>query len=66
MKTFTSLRQQLDEITYKQDKKNHISSTKIKKTEVAYHSERKGSKKIRVFVKPKSSRDLKNLVYLKI
>ena len=61
MKTFTSLRQQLDEITYKQDKKNHISSTKIKNTEVAYHAERKGSKKIRVFVKPKSAKDWEEL-----
>ena len=61
MKTFVSLRQQLDEITYKQDKKNHISSTKIKNTEVAYHAERKGSKKIRVFVKPKSAKDWEEL-----
>ena len=37
MKTFVELRSELDEVTYKQDKKNHISSTKIKKTEVAYH-----------------------------
>ena len=50
MKTFNELREELDEIAYKKDKKNHISSTKIKKTEIAYHSERKGSKKIRVFV----------------
>ena len=61
MKSFASLRQQLDEITYKQDKKNHISSTKIKNTEVAYHAERKGSKKIRVFVKPKSAKDWEEL-----
>ena len=61
MKTFTELREELDEIAYKKDKKNHISSTKIKKTEVAYHSERKGSKKIRVFVKPKSSREFEEL-----
>ena len=61
MKTFASLRQQLDEITYKQDKKNHISSTKIKNTEVAYHAERKGSKKVRVFVKPKSAKDWEEL-----
>ena len=61
MKTFVELRQQLDEITYKQDKKNHISSTKIKNTEVAYHAERKGSKKIRVFVKPKSAKDWEEL-----
>lgn len=61
MKTFNELREELDEIAYKKDKKNHISSTKIKKTEIAYHSERKGSKKIRVFVKPKSSRDFEEL-----
>ena len=61
MKTFVELRHQLDEITYKQDKKNHISSTKIKNTEVAYHAERKGSKKIRVFVKPKSAKDWEEL-----
>ena len=61
MKTFNELRIQLDEVTYKQDKKNHISSTKISKTDVAYHAERKGSKKIRVFVKPKSSKDWEEL-----
>ena len=61
MKTFNILREELDEIAYKKDKKNHISSTKIKKTEIAYHSERKGSKKIRVFVKPKSSREFEEL-----
>ena len=61
MKTFNELRKELDEVTYKQDKKNHISSTKIKKTEVAYHAEKKGSKKVRVFVKPKSARDFEEL-----
>ena len=61
MRTFNELRQQLDEVTYKKDKKNHISSTKIKKTEVAYHAERKGSKKVRVYVKPKSSREFEEL-----
>ncbi len=61
MKTFIELRQELDEVTYKKDKKNHISSTKIKKTEVAYHAERKGSKKVRVYVKPKSSREFEEL-----
>tara|TARA_R100001510_G_C7655634_1_gene214890 strand:- start:4197 stop:4814 length:618 start_codon:yes stop_codon:yes gene_type:complete len=61
MKTFNELKKQLDEITYKQDKKNHISSTKMKNTEIAYHAEKKGSKKIRVFVKPKSARDFEEL-----
>jgi len=61
MRTFNELRQQLDEVTYKKDKKNHISSTKIKKTEVAYHAERKGSKKVRVYVKPKSSKEFEEL-----
>ncbi len=61
MKTFAELRIQLDEVTYKQDKKNHISSIKIKNTEVAYHTEKKGSKKIRVFVKPKSAKDWEEL-----
>ena len=61
MKTFIELRKELDEVTYKQDKKNHISSTKIKKTEVAYHAEKKGSKKVRVFVKPKSAREFEEL-----
>ena len=62
MKTFVELRKQLDEINFKQDhKKNHISSTKIKKTEVAYHAEKKGSKKVRVFVKPKSAREFEEL-----
>ena len=51
MKTFVQLRQQLDEVNFKQDmKKNHISSTKIKNTEVHYHAEKKGSKKKCLFV----------------
>ena len=62
MKTFVELRQQLDEINFKQDhKKNHISSTKIKNTEVMYHAEKKGSKKVRVFVKPKSAKEFEEL-----
>ena len=62
MKTFVQLRQQLDEVNFKQDmKKNHISSTKIKNTEVHYHAEKKGSKKIRVFVKPKSAKEFEEL-----
>ena len=62
MKTFVQLRTELDEVNFKQDmKKNHISSTKIKNTEVHYHSERKGSKKVRVFVKPKSAKEFEEL-----
>ena len=62
MKTFVELRQQLDEVNFKQDmKKNHISATKIKNTEVHYHAERKGSKKVRVFVKPKSAKEFEEL-----
>ena len=62
MKTFAQLRQQLDEVNFKQDmKKNHLSSTKIKNTEVHYHAEKKGSKKIRVFVKPKSAKEFEEL-----
>ena len=62
MKTFVELRKQLDEINFKQDhKKNHISSTKIKNTEVHYHAEKKGSKKVRVFVKPKSAKEFEEL-----
>ena len=62
MKTFVKLRQQLDEINFKQDmKKNHISATKIKNTEVHYHAEKTGSKKVRVFVKPKSSKEFEEL-----
>ena len=62
MKTFTELREQLDEINFKQDhKKNHLSSTKIKKTDVMYHAEKPGSKKVRVFVKPKGSKEPEEL-----
>tara|TARA_R110002073_G_scaffold271905_2_gene435466 strand:+ start:9715 stop:10281 length:567 start_codon:yes stop_codon:yes gene_type:complete len=62
MKTFVQLRQQLDEVNFKQDmKKNHLSATKIKNTEVHYHSERKGSNKVRVFVKPKSAKEFEEL-----
>ena len=62
MKTFVQLRTQLDEVNFKQDmKKNHLSATKIKNTEVHYHSEKKGSTKVRVFVKPKSAREFEEL-----
>ena len=62
MKTFAELRTQLDEVNFKQDmKKNHLSATKIKTTEVHYHSEKKGSNKVRVFVKPKSAREFEEL-----
>jgi len=57
MKTFVELKTQLDEINFKSDqKKLELSRTKIKNTEVFYHSEKKGSKKIRVWVKPKSAK----------
>ena len=56
MKSFKELRTQLDEINFKADaKKLEISRTKIKKTDVFYHAEKKGSKKVRVWVKPKSA-----------
>ena len=62
MKTFTELREELDEANFKVDaKKLEVKRTKIKKTEVFYHSEKKGSKKIRVYVKPKSSREPEEL-----
>ena len=62
MKTFVELRTQLNEVNFKQDhKKNHISSTKIKNTEVMYHAEKTGSKKVRVYVKPKSAREFEEL-----
>ena len=62
MKTFVELRQRLDEINFKADaKKLEISRTKIKNTEVFYHSEKKGSKKIRVWVKPKSAKEPEEL-----
>ena len=62
MKSFVGLREELNEVNFKQDmKKNHISSTKIKNTEVHYHAEKKGSKKVRVFVKPKSAKEFEEL-----
>ena len=62
MKTFAELRTQLDEVNFKQDmKKNHLSATKIKTTEVHYHSEKKGSNKVRVFVKPKTAKETEEL-----
>ena len=57
MKTFQTLKIELDEVNFKSDqKKLELSRTKIKQTEVFYHSEKKGSKKIRVWVKPKSAK----------
>jgi|TARA_B110001454_G_C12501324_1_gene342866 hypothetical protein len=57
MKTFVELRKQLDEVNFKSDQKNlELSRTKVKNTEVFYHSEKKGSKKVRVWVKPKSAK----------
>ena len=62
MRTFIELRKQLDEINFKADaKKLEISRTKIKNTEVFYHSEKKGSKKVRVWVKPKSVKEPEEL-----
>ena len=62
MKTFVQLREELDEVNFNQDhKKNHISSTKIKTTDVMYHAEKPGSKKIRVFVKPKGAKEPEEL-----
>ena len=62
MQTFKELRTQLDEVNFKADaRKLEISRTKIKNTEVFYHSEKKGSKKIRVWVKPKSAREPEEL-----
>ena len=62
MKSFTQLREELDEINFKLDhKKNHISSTKIKNTEVMYHAEKPGSKKVRVYVKPKGVKEPEEL-----
>jgi len=56
MKTFIELRKQLDEVNFKADaKKLELKRIKIKNTEVFYHSEKKGSKKVRVWVKPKSA-----------
>ena len=62
MQTFKELRTQLDEVNFKADaRKLEISRTKIKNTEVFYHSEKKGSKKVRVWVKPKSAREPEEL-----
>lgn len=62
MISFKELRTQLDEINFKTDaKKLEIKRIKIKNTEVFYHSEKKGSKKVRVWVKPKSSREPEEL-----
>ena len=62
MKSFQELRKELDEVNFKADaKKLEISRTKIKNTEVFYHSEKKGSKKIRVWVKPKSAKEPEEL-----
>ena len=62
MKTFIELRTQLDEINFKADaKKLELSRAKISKTDVFYHAEKKGSKKIRVWVKPKSAREPEEL-----
>ena len=62
MKSFKELRAQLDEVNFKTDaKKLELSRIKIKNTEVFYHSEKKGSKKVRVWVKPKSAREPEEL-----
>ena len=62
MKSFKELKTQLDEINFKADaKKLEISRTKISKTDVFYHAEKKGSKKIRVWVKPKSAKEPEEL-----
>ena len=62
MKTFVELRTLLDEINFKVDaKKLELSRTKIKNTEVFYHAEKKGSKKVRVWVKPKSAKEPEEL-----
>ena len=62
MKTFSALREELDEANFKVDaKKLELKRTKIKKTEVFYHSERSGSKKVRVYVKPKGEKEPEEL-----
>ena len=62
MISFKELRTQLDEINFKVDaKKLELKRIKIKNTEVFYHAEKKGSKKIRVWVKPKSSKEPEEL-----
>jgi len=62
VKTFIELRTQLDEINFKADaKKLELSRAKISKTDVFYHAEKKGSKKVRVWVKPKSAKEPEEL-----
>ena len=67
MISFKELRSQLDEINFKADaKKLEISRTKMqfggqKGTEVFYHAEKKGSKKVRVWVKPMSAKEPEEL-----
>ena len=67
MQTFKELRTQLDEVNFKADaRKLEISRTKMqfggqKGTEVFYHAEKKGSKKVRVWVKPKSVKEPEEL-----
>ena len=63
MKTFIELRTQLDEINFRGElaRKLEISRTKIKNTEVFYHAEKKGSKKVRVWIKPKSAKEPEEL-----
>ena len=62
MQTFVELRTQLDEINFKADaKKLELSRAKISKTDVFYHAEKKGSKKVRVWVKPKSAKEPEEL-----
>ena len=57
MKSFRELRAELDEVNFKVDAKSlEISRTKIKNTDIFYHSEKKGSNKVRVWVKPKSTK----------
>ena len=56
MKTFIELRKQLDEVNFNADaKKLELKRIKIKNTEIFYHSEKTCSKKVRVWVKPKSA-----------
>jgi hypothetical protein len=62
MKTFIQLTEELDEVNFKKDaKKLELGRTKIKKTDVFYHSEKSGSKKVRVYVKPASSKEPEEL-----
>ena len=54
--------EELDEANFKVDaKKLELKRTKIKKIEVFYHSERSGSKKVRVYVKPKGEKEPEEL-----